>query len=65
MLTEEQKAKYVKGGGYSCPYCGSDDITAGAYDWDGSGVCQVVTCGKCDKEWTDVYTLTAIEEAEE
>ena len=45
-----------------CPKCGSDDITvfdSGAdykIKWDD------VRCNKCDQTWSEIYTLTDVEE---
>ena len=62
MLSQKVKDRYVDHGGVRCPYCGSDDIEAGAFEGDGSY--QNVVCHKCDKRWRDVYSLVDIEEIE-
>jgi len=63
MLTKAQKQDYLTSGGYLCPYCGSDNLSADS--WDGEGKYQPVTCQSCGKEWRDVYELVGIEEVEE
>jgi hypothetical protein len=60
MLTKAQKENYLAKGGVFCPYCGSNDISAG--EFDGEGDCQSVTCFNCHKNWRDVYKLVDIEE---
>ena len=62
-LTEEQKKDYLLKGGIHCPYCGSSDISAGSFDGDGSQSWQHITCGDCNENWTDIYTLTDVEES--
>ncbi len=47
---------------YHCPYCGSEDIDAGEWDWDNEHTCQEVRCRKCEQVWCDVYQFVGIEE---
>lgn len=60
-LTEEQKANYVKHPN-TCPYCGSDNISAGPFE--SVDMFREVQCQEndCLKIWRDCYTLTSIEE---
>jgi predicted RNA-binding Zn-ribbon protein involved in translation (DUF1610 family) len=44
-----------------CPKCGSEEITAGDYDFDGRHARSEVVCDKCGAEWQDIYTLTEVE----
>lgn len=64
-LTERQKKQYVKFGGNRCPYCSSEDLNAGKLQSDAGYVWQKVSCDHCAREWTDVYTLTGIDEDKE
>lgn len=50
-------AEYAERGGLNCPYCGSDNISGGSFDVYHGGVSQDVSCGECDRSWTDDYTL--------
>jgi DNA-directed RNA polymerase subunit M/transcription elongation factor TFIIS len=61
----QKKEKYLKEGGTHCPYCGSENISAGysPHDhFDEEGMWQFVTCQDCGKEWKDIYQLVDIEE---
>ncbi len=58
------KPKYLESYGMLCPYCGSDAIVSGAIDYGHNQIWQQVTCNDCEKEWTDIYTLTDVEEIE-
>lgn len=51
---------YLESGGVKCPYCGSEDITAGEYRADGSLIWQDVLCNDCGSEWTDEYRLQGV-----
>jgi DNA-directed RNA polymerase subunit RPC12/RpoP len=61
-LTKKERAAYLKAGGVKCPYCGSDDIKGGFIEVIWESAYQPVRCLACDKRWTDVYTLTRIDE---
>jgi DNA-directed RNA polymerase subunit M/transcription elongation factor TFIIS len=65
MLTEEQKKKYLADP-YSCPYCGSKEISSsGDIEPINDGKAyQFVQCADCGKTWTDRYVLSDIEEDE-
>ena len=63
MLTEEQKKKYL-GSPYLCPYCGSDEISLGKVTADVNRAVQNISCRQCKKRWTNIYTLTHVEEDE-
>lgn len=64
-LTNEQKKDYVADMGIYCPYCESDDIWGDDWEYGTGQVWEVMRCRTCGKKWTDVYTLTLIEEREE
>jgi len=63
MLTEKQKAEYIKNPCH-CPDCGDHDIEGGPIEADVKTAWQEVLCNGCHFEWTDIYTLTDIEETE-
>jgi hypothetical protein len=57
---EELRDKYLKTKGVRCPYCDSSDIEGGSKDTQDDAVFQSITCGSCNREWTDEYTLTGV-----
>ncbi|MFK3740918.1 hypothetical protein [Massilia sp. TN1-12] len=65
-LTTEQhpmtEVEYASIGGSCCPYCKSTQIAGGSVDVNAGGAYQEVSCGACDKEWTDTYALTGYQE---
>lgn len=61
-LTASQRAAYVRNGYAACPYCKNRDIVGDSLEVDGNQVVQDVSCSACERTWTDVYTLTGIEE---
>jgi len=63
MITKEQREYYLKNHGISCPFCHSNELDSDPikYDLDPSAN---IRCGKCGKEWTDIYKLVDIEEAQ-
>lgn len=65
MITEEQKQKYLSGSGSVCPFCSSTNLSGGEFDMGNGQVWQNIVCNGCKKEWSDIYTLTSIEEFEE
>lgn len=63
LLSDEKKKEYIYDGGVRCPYCQSDDITSmGPIHLDDGGAWQQIQCNSCNKRWTDIYSLSAIEE---
>lgn len=61
-LTPAAREQYVKHAYGKCPYCGSRDIVGDSLEVDGNQVTQPVSCSECERSWTDVYTLTGIDE---
>lgn len=57
----ETNEEYCKHGGGHCPYCGSVDITGGSIQIDAATAWQTITCSTCEKQWTDIYSLTEYE----
>ena len=60
-LTAEQKEAYLKDSG-KCPRCKSTDITGDSIEVDGDSAWQNVSCSECNETWTDVYTLSYIDD---
>ena len=61
-LTEKQKQDYLKHSTL-CPYCGSNDISCIAIQVDNQSAWQDCECLSCNKSWTDIFTLTDIQES--
>ncbi len=58
-----KEEEYVKNGGSTCPYCGSQEIEGeGSLDNMGSSAYQRIRCTHCEKEWDDTYILTGFDE---
>jgi len=62
-LTSKQKQEYIRSGGVRCPYCGSSHIDTDRLEMV-EMVYQECRC-RCGKSWSDIYTLTGIEEDED
>jgi formate dehydrogenase maturation protein FdhE len=61
MINPNTQAKYLENP-QQCPYCGSEDMTAAAMDNDTKTCWREVHCLSCNKEWREVFQLSAIEE---
>ena len=46
----------------TCPCCGSDEITGGCVEIDGSSASQAVSCHSCGANWNDIYKLTGYDD---
>lgn len=40
-----------------CPYCGSEDITYGSLELEGSNIYYPATCDDCGTEYQEHYTV--------
>lgn len=62
-VTPEQQRKY-KGNPNVCPFCGSDDITAGHFDASHDAAYRDVQCLNllCQMTWTEHFLLSHIDE---
>ena len=47
----------------ACPFCQYDCTTGGGVEFNGNEVTQDVSCSNCLSVWTDVFTLSRIENA--
>jgi len=62
-LPKVRKKEYLKRHGNRCPYCSSEDLrTLGQPSVYDECIKQDVQCLYCGKTWTDIYTLSDIEE---
>lgn len=59
-LTAAEKAAYVRDGYGRCPYCLCPGRDSEELEATENTATASVTCLGCDREWTDVYTLTGI-----
>lgn len=50
--------EYLAAGGTRCPYCRSNDISAGELSAEGREASQEVGCSRCGAVWFDVFALT-------
>jgi len=62
MITEQQREEYLKRCGVACPVCLSTNIQGESIDSGAGRATQEMGCNNCNAEWTDVYTLTGLEE---
>jgi transcription elongation factor Elf1 len=46
----------------NCPFCDHGVVTGFGIDSDDIHAYREVVCYKCDKKWTEVFTITSIEE---
>ncbi len=44
----------------SCPFCGSDNITAGNTDFSEINAWRDIRCTDCKEEWTEEFTITNV-----
>lgn len=63
-LTAEQKAAYLADSG-KCPFCQAKSLEGGEVQCEGDKHYQNIVCAECDAEWTDVYTLSGIDELDD
>ena len=56
---DKRKIEYFKNAGSRCPFCGSKEIDADSPECDGE-ITEIVTCGDCDRTWTDIYRLVEV-----
>jgi hypothetical protein len=63
-ITPEQQQAYQNAPN-TCPFCGSDDITAGHMDSGDTEAWRDVQCNnkECRMTWTEIFDLTRIDNA--
>lgn len=60
----EWMARYIKNPNF-CPYCeGTDIYSNNGLESENDFAWRELTCLNCNKYWTEVFSLTAIEEPE-
>ena len=60
LSNDDRKELYLSGGGVTCPYCGSENLSTGPIDTQDDGKHQYVWCDDCQQEWQDIYTLADV-----
>lgn len=65
MISKAKVKKYLRNP-FACPFCGSDEISAGEKEAVNSEMTQIVHCDnqKCRKSWKEIYRIAGIEETE-
>jgi hypothetical protein len=63
-LSEKAIQEYIERGGDHCPYCKSKNLSNGDGELLDGAAWQNVWCDDCGQEWTENYSLTAIDELE-
>lgn len=56
---EKAKADYLQSPNH-CPFCDSEDISAGKEFPESGTLYQEVDCNNCNETWTEVYKLVTI-----
>lgn len=62
-LTPVKAKLYLDSCGVKCPYCGSTDISGHSLEIEASIVTQTIDCSNCNEQWSDIYTLVGIADA--
>ena len=60
----KQAKKYLEQRALACPFCGSWDIEGGSMNFEAGEIAQRISCHKCNEDWTDVYKLAAVADAD-
>ena len=62
-ITKKKKEIYLRGEGYHCPFCKSENIDSDPIRFDYE-ISAKVRCLDCKKIWYDVYKLVDVYEME-
>jgi len=60
-MNETQKKAYLNDS-TKCPFCQSNQIEGSSVEISNNRAYQTVSCNDCDKRWSDIYTLSDVEE---
>jgi|GEM_PF-1832535 len=65
MATADELEEYRDSG--LCPYCYAEEVELSGTTWEGKTLKQAMYCTKCEKRWTEIYTLSGmyLEDAED
>ncbi len=61
-LTDEIRKEYLENFGTRCPFCDTESIRGGEWDFGIGEFWQRCYCDDCGERWTDVYRLTGVEQ---
>lgn len=61
-ITAEQQAGYLQAPN-TCPFCQSENISAGHMESGDTEAWRDVNCGACHMTWTEIFDLTRIDNA--
>ena len=64
-MNYKQKDYYIRHKGVRCPFCHGNNLSCNSIFGDGEEATQDIKCLECGKVWTDIYTLTDVEEIQE
>lgn len=59
QLIEEMEHSYINHP-YNCPFCKTPEIQTESPEVGDGGISQEVRCLKCDRTWTDIYSLVGL-----
>ena len=59
-MTEEQRKKYLDGGGIRCLYCGEYDIEQVCCEGYDDFMSNIIQCLVCNKQWRDILDLVDV-----
>lgn len=63
-ITEEQQDIYRDNKGLVCPFCDSKNVdTDGDFNYTEHGITMDAYCISCNMQWTEIFTLSSIENA--
>ena len=69
QIEEELEQRYLDFGGNRCPFCESDNISAGHFEADNMMAWRNIECLQCGKDWTETLAINGasfkIEDIEE
>jgi len=54
----DELAEYLDSG--VCPYCYAEDVVEDGTDWEGNTLKKFKYCTKCEKRWTEIFTMTGL-----
>ncbi len=58
IATSEEFEEYADSG--LCPYCYASDVVEDGTDWEGGVLRKFKYCTKCEKRWTETYSMTGL-----
>ncbi|MEK6832779.1 MAG: hypothetical protein AABY32_01915 [Nanoarchaeota archaeon] len=59
---KKREKEYLESGGNICPFCNSEDITAGPVEFNSIQGFRDCECKTCKEAWQEHYSLSGISE---